>query len=690
MHCATRRHRDIARSSVISSKSLQDSQLGRGTEELVRPGRRIDEQTRLHRPVTRALRALPGLYSEESQTYLPAALKLRSVALLVFAASFALGCWARIEALHAGLWADDYAQYAMVKGAYPLPRAPWDLFSFLDGTQAEWQRAVDTGINTWWTHPQFRLRFLRPLPSLSVALDEALFGRAEVPRHLHSFLWFGLLLGTAALVFFSVLPPAAAAAATLFFALDESLTVPVLWLCNRNALMATSFALAALYFHVRWRAQPSRASRIASIAMFLLAVSCGEYALASFGYLLCFELVRPATNQERVRALAPVVLTTALFLALSAALGFGAAHSGLYTSPFGAPLDYANKLTTGVPALLGELTLGVSADFWHFGTPWPARVRASLQLDPQTWERLPSWHFWQVCLGLLGAGLALRLMFWLKRRLDPAHFRGLVWLTGGAVLGLLPVLGSFVSARLAMPSSFGFAALFGSVLVQGAREVSRGPQRSGKLSALLVGGFIAYVHGFHAWTESQRTTEIFSHMARSRTYWPLSINLDEHKSAQQTIVMIASPDVNDSAFWPLVRYAWGRPKMQAFRVLSGSPGSHDIERVDTHTLEVHIADGSWLPNTIVGSLTRDAAFRVGDSVSIAGMQVTVLALAEGQPVHMRYRFDLPLDDERLVFVHSTVQGLRRFGLPPIGRRERLPPPAMPDLSRISQVSPTAL
>jgi hypothetical protein len=594
-----------------------------------------------------------------------------------------------VSAIDAGLWADDYAQYAMVKRAYPFPRAQWDLFSFLDGSPEEWQRAVDVGINAWWTHPEFRLRFLRPLPSLTVALDEVLFGRAEVPRHLHSFLWLALLIGSAALVFFSVLPPMAATCASILFSLDESLTVPVLWLCNRNALMATAFAFGSLFFHLRWRQRPTGTNRCASVGLFVLALSCGEYALASCGYLLCFELLRASSARDCVHALAPAALTTALFLAVSGALGYGAAHSGIYTSPFGAPFDYAAKLTTGVPALLGELTLGISADFWHFGTPWPAWFHARLPLEPGTWERLPGWHFWQVSLGLLGAGLALALLFWLKRRLDAAHYRSVLWLGAGALIGLFPVLGSFVSARLAMPSSFGFAALFGSALAHGWSEITRGPLRARKLMLpLLVVGSLAYIHGYHAWSESRRTTELFTLVARSRTYWPLSVDLDESKSAQRTLVMVASPDVNDSAFWPLVRYAWDRPALQAFRVLSGSPGSHDIWRVDANTLEVQLADAFWLSNSIVGSLTRGAkdTLRVGDQVSIAGMQVTVLALTDGQPVHMRYRFDLPLDDERLVFVQSTPEGLRRFALPPLGTRERLLPPAMPDLTLVQQAA----
>jgi hypothetical protein len=606
----------------------------------------------------------------------------------------ALGCggWARRAAISAGFWADDYIQHAMLTHAYPSPRPSWDLFHFIDGSTDDHQRIVQFGVDPWWTHPQFRLSLLRPLPSLLTALDRQLFGMNAVPQHLHSLLWWALLLGVVALLLSELLPPSAAACAILLFGVEETSTLPVLWLSNRSALMATTGMLAATYCHLRWRSREHWLWRSASVALFAFAMLCGEYALASAGYLMCLEFAAAtvasahARPVSHLRALSPFAVIVALFLFVSTALGYGSDHSALYTSPFSAPLSYASKLSTGLPVLIADLTLGISADHWHFGTPWPAQLRAVLQLDTATWERLPSWHVWQIGLGVCGALLTIGMWLWLRPRLSALHARRLRLLLWGAVLGLLPVLGSFITARLAMPSSLGPAALFGSVLSECVSSLARPIASQGRWVAIGLAACVLYVHGIHAWMETQRTTELYSHVSHARTAWPLSLDSDVVPTALQQVVMIAAADANDAPHFPFVRAAWQHPVGRGFRLLSGAPGAHELVRVDDHTLDVWVVDDFGLEGSVVGSLTRDRgdALHVGEQVSLADLHVEVLETLRGQPVHIRCRFLVPLDDASLVFIHSTPQGLRRLRLPALGQRLHLPAPVMPDLALLLQ------
>lgn len=653
-----------------------------------------------HALATGRARQRAALYSCARQQYASRALSKRALPLLVLVLALSLGGWARLGALKSGFWADDYAQFAMLDHVYPSQRASWDLFHFVDGSVADLQRIMDFGVDPWWTHPHFRLSLLRPLPSLLCAFDHAVFRMDAAAQHMHSLLWWGLLVVVVALLFFSILPPLAAAVAVVLFSLDESQTVPVLWLSNRSALVATTFSLAALYCHARWRRTPTLPWRVASIAVFVIALSCGEYALASCGYIVCMEAGAHFTGQSRTRALAPMLALTATFLGLSAWLGYGSAHSALYTSPFSAPLAYATKLSSGIPALIGELVLGVPADWWSFGSPWPGQLQAISGVDPATWAHLPTWHFCQVCLGLLGAALALGALFWLRRRVDSAHYRTLQWLTAGALLGLLPVLGSFVTTRLVLPSSVGFAALFGSIVAEGIKALvklgafwqsrSTPPPRAPSEATLrwssasvpvIVASLVLYIHGYRAWNESRRTTDFYSYVAQSRTWWPLTAALDEQRSASQRLVMIAAADANDAPYLPFVRFAFGRPILRGFRLLSGSPGAHEVSRLDANTIELRVLDDFGLTSSVAGSLTREQNdwLAPGQVFNVSGMRVEVLETRDGQPVHMRYRFDVPVEDPGLVFVHSTPQGLQRIALPMIGERVRLAPPTMPDM-----------
>lgn len=600
---------------------------------------------------------------------------------LTIVIALALGSWVRRAAIGAGFWADDYAQLAMLDGTYPSERAAWDLFRFLDDSRADHQRLVDYGAFPWWTHPHFRLSMLRPLPSLSCALDYQLFRVAGQPQHVHSMLWWAVLVVAVGLLLRRLLPPLTAAMAVIVFSLDESHTVPVLWLANRSALMATALTLASLAMHLRWREQPQQTKwRITSIFLCVLAFACGEYAFVSFGYIVSFELLRPTSGVSRRRALGPFVAVGALFLLLSMGMGYGSAHSALYTSPFSAPLDYASKLLVGFPVLMGELVLGIPADWWSFGSPWPAQLQAALAISPSTWQQLPSWKTCQIALGLLTVFATLLVLRWLKRQITPEHHHALVWLICGACLGVLPSMGSFITTRLAMPASLAFAALFASVLSVSWAAVRTRTRMAPRVGLAALGALVLYVHAYRSFVQSEATTEFYSLVARSRTHWALSAAFDEQKPAP-TMVLIASADANDAAYTPFVRAAYGRPLLRGLRILSGSPAGHAITRIDDRTLEARITDDFGLSTSVAGSFTRSESdvLAVGAQTHVAGMDVTVLQTHQGQPTHIRFSFDVPLENERLAFLHSTPRGLERLALPPVGSTLQLPAPIMPNL-----------
>jgi len=605
----------------------------------------------------------------------------RALPITTVALALVLGVWIRREALGSGFWADDYLHQAMLRGDYPAPRAPWDLFRF---AHADTSRLVEFGYYPWWTHPDFRLSMLRPAASLLHALDHRTFGLDALGHHLHSLAWWALCVVAVAMLLFSLLPRAAAATSVVLFALDESHTVPLLWLSNRSLLVATACGTIALWLHVRWRTgNAGRAARTVSVAAWALALLSGEYALSLIAYLLSFELLarRADPTYARVRALLPAGGLALLFIALWATLGYGTAHSGLYANPLDAPAAYAANVAGGLPALIGDLVLGVPADWWTSGSPWPTQLRALAGIDAPTWAKLPSWHALQVVFGLLGAVLAYLLLRWVERRIDADHARALRWLLAGALVGLLPVLGSFVSSRLSLPASIAFAALFGTALVCAVSELRSAPRRmtSRALLAAAVALFVLAIQIVYASVTDQAGTSYFSSMARARTRWPLTAEIDDSRIASQQIVMPSAADANDAPYLPFVRAAYGHPLARAFRLLSGSRGRHELQRIDQYTVELVVLDLDRLTTSVAGSLTRgrDDRLRAGQHFELPGLRIYVLATNAGQPVHTRYTFDVPLEHPSLLWLLSTETGLRRLQLPPVGRALRLPAPSMP-------------
>src|SRR4051812_992692 len=109
----------------------------------------------------------------------------RSTALI-----FALGVLLGLSTLQIGFFTDDYPFVAYLDGAVPSRAAALGLYDFARADPANIQELVQHGPYPWWTDPELKLRFFRPLSSGLLALDHALFGHAPLGYHVHAVLWY--------------------------------------------------------------------------------------------------------------------------------------------------------------------------------------------------------------------------------------------------------------------------------------------------------------------------------------------------------------------------------------------------------------------------------------------------------------------------------------------------------------------
>ncbi|HEX7480815.1 MAG TPA: hypothetical protein VF331_23640 [Polyangiales bacterium] len=591
----------------------------------------------------------------------------------------ALGFVLRSPVLSAGFYADDFDHHAMQVGHYPVPRGRFDMFNFGNGSSAENRVLMQSGHFPWWSDPHIHLSMFRPLSSALIAFDFAAFGLDARFFHLHSFVWWGVLVVAAAWLLAELLPTPIALLALFFFVLEEGHDLPVGWLANRSPLVATTFGLLALRDHIAWRNSGSTAARWRSLGFCVLALSAGEYALSALAFLAAFELFgRNDALQVRVRALLPVAAAGLGYLVLRQSLGYGIEGSGFYISPSATPLSFLVALCWRIPVLTGDLMLGVVADWYTAGTPWRAAILRQQWFSPEQWRALPDWHTWQVLIGGVCLATALALVRWLPKLTAATTAAAARWLFAGAVLSLVPVSGGMAAARLTVAASLGFDVLFAVLLASAAQRIVRAGIL-GRIGAALGCFVLLYLHGFQAAQRAQIDSYSLRFRSRAEQAWVLSADLDDRKLSEQSLAIVAAQDLGTAWYIPYILQMAGRPMPRAAWLLSGAGQAHDLERVADNAVDLTVIT-SHVDGMAVGSNFRpaDKPFQVGDQVRVPGFVATVLSTLHGQPQRVRFDFPSSLDDGHYVFLFPGERGLRQLSLPAVGGRLRLRSPVYPN------------
>lgn len=257
-----------------------------------------------------------------------------------------------LPALASGIELDDvfHAAHAREPG---FVRTAFTFFGDGDAGRAEHVPATDL---PWWSDPRLELDLLRPVAALTHALDHSLFPGAPWLMHLHSVLWYGLLVALAQRTYRSLgLTPSRAALAALVLGLSQAHAMNVGWLAARNSLIGTTLVTAALLLHHRSRRHGSLAGAILAPLALALALLANEGSVAGLGYLVAYAWVLD-DGRRRWLALLPYVAVVLAWRGLYAALGAGTTASGIYLEPSAAPLAYAVRtLLHAVPMLAARV-----------------------------------------------------------------------------------------------------------------------------------------------------------------------------------------------------------------------------------------------------------------------------------------------------------------------------------------------
>lgn len=559
-----------------------------------------------------------------------------------------------------GLIADDYYHRFRMVSQSELrdmlgPR--WDLFAFFDGDAERTRTMMEMGGVPWWTHPEIRAAFFRPLTVVTHWLDYTLWPDSAAMMHVQSVLWFGALALVVANCYRRMMGVTwAAALAALIYVIDDARGMPVGFIANRNALLATVFGVLSITAHDRWRRGDWRIGAIAAPFCFLLALLSAEAGTGAAAYLFAHVLfLEPRRGWKRWLALAPHAAVGLGWAATWRGLGYGVANMGLYTDPLREPLAFlAGGVVRAPTLLLGQWALP------------PSDI--ALMLSPDD----------ALAVALVGVMTLVALAVVIGRRVDWNRANGF-WMLG-MLLALAPCCATFPSDRMLFFIGLGAFAILAQFLVG---LFGGGPSVPASRTTRWVGcGLIAIHIAFAPILQSVRAAfpagpSDVSERLTVRA--PLDAGI-----AEQTLVIVTAPSVLHAAYLPMQRDFDGLPFPERIRVLAPALPAATITRVDERTLVIRPERGYI--RFFFDRLFRSERFpmRVGDQVHLSDITVEVSTLTpDGRPDEVAFRFAVPLEDKSLRWLAWVDGDFVPFNPPPAGESIELRPHA-PGLELIAR------
>jgi len=528
----------------------------------------------------------------------------------IFRATVLLAFLFCLPMLANGLFLDDYQQRLTL-----LTSPGSNIFDFFSRGNPVTEAQMQSGILPWWTWDDAKTRFFRPIGQFLSWLDYQLWPDNFMLMHLHSVLWYLLLIGVVGLTYRQLMPLRwAAGLAAMLFALDDGHAGGVAWLCNRNVLVALTLSLACLLCHRR----DTPVMRVAAAALFALSLAAGEAALALTGYLLAHELfLSPHSRRQRLLRLLPYAGIAMLWIGFWHHQGYGVSGPGFYIDIPGQPLLFLQTLIYRAPAyVVGQLALP------------PAEVFGALELLPQ--PRLPMLLAGAYLLAMLT--LLYRLFRPLLRYSALARFYAL-----GMLIAVVPICASSLVSRSLWYVSFGAAGLIALYVVH-YREFVTGAaalRRARRFAACLLGLHLLLAPVLFLLVPTVADTLDAAMDSRA-------LHLPAETAAQPRLLLLSSQSYIGNVTFPMLKdqalslgpHPLRRPpRLTHIRALTDGKGSFRVQRTSTDTLMVTAA------SALTSMATPPYGFTPGHQVILNDVRITITRVnALGQPLQLVYDF----------------------------------------------------
>ncbi|MDP3276372.1 MAG: hypothetical protein Q8Q09_14330 [Deltaproteobacteria bacterium] len=544
-----------------------------------------------------------------------------------------------------GHYNDDWAFHLILDGHVPVyPASPHRLYEFSRGP-AHTPALIDAGALPWWTEPTFRLRFFRPLSSLSFALDHYVFRASPMAAHVQSALVYALVLWLFSRLIALLLPERSARYTLWLLALSSCWISPVAWPSARNGLWAAAFALMALNTHAHDRVS-ARPVRYGWALLALLASSlCGEHMVGALPMLLGIEwaLTPNKTWRDRGIACAPYIAFVAAFAVFYKLMGFGAGGSGLYLDPVRDVGRALREFAPRMSALMIDATLGV-----------PSELYGLLIDNPVAY----------VVAGALVAAVSVASLVRLRRASPVREHRVICALWCASSFAIAPTIFGVLGGRLLMLAVLGPAALLGAIAALAMQQV-RVASAPARLRAWAVLASLLFVRGVFAVLVREGQIAQMVAVSRAQQQIPINQQIRCPNDAMRLIVNASDPAIGMYAAPTLLYH---QPTLRGgVQTLSVAPAEHTLTRTGINRMELSVATGS-LTGFAFGQVFRSlqSPIAVGTVLHQGALSVRVLDSPHGQPSRVELAVPTSFDDPRVCLVRWHSQRLESVAAPALG------------------------
>ena len=545
-----------------------------------------------------------------------------------------------LPALVSPLAADDYIQQGLLEGSESFSGLEGDplsnYFVFVSGDPDTRHRLMEDGIMPWWTAPEFRLAFARPISALTHIVDHFLWPGNGPLIHLHSLGWFALLLFALWRLFNRIHGPRLAALALLIYAVDDARGMVLSFAANRNALIAAFFGVCTLLAYDRWRRDGWRLGAALGPVLLAMALLAGESAIATTAFLFGYAVVLDRGRWwARLMRLAPYAAVVVAWQVGYSALGYGATASGVYVHPLHEPLAFLAKLLERAPILaLGQLAVPPS-DLW-FIVPLGAKL-----------------VIYALAIGVI-------VVAWQQgRRLVRAQPELAFWLIG-ATVSLVPISATFASDRLLVFVGMGTAVALAAFFTHALREQPAPGDRRLLLKTLVA---VHLVLAPLLLPVRSLTTLPLAHGVEAID---ASIPREPAIADERLVVVYARLEA------PFCYQRWERrlmqiPQPRKLRLLATGLGPASITRLDARTLRIRPDAGFYPLEAHQMVRGPQSPLAKGDTITLSDLTITITAVtAEGRAHAVDFRFASPLESSAMRWMRGEGEGLVAWSPPPVG------------------------